>query len=225
MTLDRDKLHVAIRRLGNQHIYYMLDDAIEMLPPSKLAKLAGKYLDVKGLQLGPRGAASLLAEVQAFEKASLRGDYYQSFAVNSKNYTEMSKGTTAWIADCHRLLKRCIGEAAKGSPDKTLQAIDIIVGLLRHIDECLDDVVFFADEAGSWQVGVDWRTLFPAWFKCISAVSLPDIYAIRVKEIISEFGSYDHDKHFAAARRVATAAQKRSLDTKKGEIHRQGGAQ
>ena len=73
MIIDRDKLRVAIRRLGNQHIYYMLDDAIEMLPPSKLAKLAGKYFDVKSLRVGPKGAASLLAEVKAFEKASLRG--------------------------------------------------------------------------------------------------------------------------------------------------------
>lgn len=72
MTVDRDKLRVAIRRLGDQHIYYMLDDAIEMLPPSKLTKLAGKYLDVKELLPEPRGAASLLAEVQGFEKASLR---------------------------------------------------------------------------------------------------------------------------------------------------------
>lgn len=93
----------------------------------------------------------------------------------------------------------------------------------QHIDECLDDVIFFADEAGSWQVGVDWRTLLPACFKCLSAVSRPDVYVTRVKEIVDEFGSCDRDKHFAAARRIATAAQKRAMDAKKGEIKRQGG--
>ena len=30
-AIDRDKLRSAVRRLGNEYIYYMLDDAIELL--------------------------------------------------------------------------------------------------------------------------------------------------------------------------------------------------
>jgi hypothetical protein len=51
MKIDRDKLRSAIRRMGNEYPYYMLDDAIELLPPSKLEKLARRYLDVKSLQV------------------------------------------------------------------------------------------------------------------------------------------------------------------------------
>lgn len=51
MIIDRDKFRVAIRRLGNQHIYYVLDDAIEMMPPAKLDKLARQHLDVNSLRL------------------------------------------------------------------------------------------------------------------------------------------------------------------------------
>jgi hypothetical protein len=75
MRIDRDKLRSAVRRLGSEYIFYMLDDAIELLPPSKLVKLAGRYLDVKSLQASGPKHAGLLAEVKAFEKASRAGDY------------------------------------------------------------------------------------------------------------------------------------------------------
>ncbi len=32
IRVDREKLRVAVRRMGNESIYYMLDDAIELLP-------------------------------------------------------------------------------------------------------------------------------------------------------------------------------------------------
>ena len=67
--------------------------------------------------LGPDGKAkcTLLAEVQALESASLKGEYYESFNVSSKNFLETSSGTRAWIAECRRLLGRCI-EAKKVPP-------------------------------------------------------------------------------------------------------------
>ncbi|MFH1970582.1 MAG: hypothetical protein ABIJ53_09730 [Verrucomicrobiota bacterium] len=215
-NIDRAKLRTAIRQLKNENIYYLLDEALDMLPEKKLAKLVGRYLDLRTLQPDSKEKASLLANIQAFEKASLRGDYYESFAVNSKNCTEMSKGTRSWIAECRRLLDRCVAESGKNAPDETLKAIDTIVGLLRHIDKGLDDVIFFADEGGSWQVGVDWNKLLPVWFKSLSSMSEPAVYVSRVTAIINEFCAYDRDKHLAIARRVATPAQKRAFSNPKG---------
>ncbi len=34
IQIDRDKLRGAVRKLGNEYVYYMLDDAIELLPPA-----------------------------------------------------------------------------------------------------------------------------------------------------------------------------------------------
>jgi hypothetical protein len=39
--IDRDKLRTAVRRLGDEYIFYMLDEAIDLLPPAKLVKLVG----------------------------------------------------------------------------------------------------------------------------------------------------------------------------------------
>lgn len=52
IALDRDKVRVAIRTLPTEYVRYMLDEAIDLLPPAKLYALARKYLDVKPLRPG-----------------------------------------------------------------------------------------------------------------------------------------------------------------------------
>jgi hypothetical protein len=211
MRIDRNNLRAAIRRLGNEYVYLMLDDAIELLPPSKLAELAGRYLDVKRLQASGPKHAGLLAEVKTFEKASRAGDYYESFAVNSKNYREVSGGTRAWIAECGRLLDCCVAATGKMNPAETCDAFETIFALLQHIDKGADDMVFFADEGGSWQVGVDWKKVLPAWLTCLSATAEPEEYTRRVVDVVDRFVKYDRDKLLTMAARKASAAQRKAL--------------
>jgi len=40
IQIDRDKLRAAVRKLGNDYVFYMLNDAIELLPLTKLHKIA-----------------------------------------------------------------------------------------------------------------------------------------------------------------------------------------
>ena len=65
IQIDRDKLRAEVRRLGDEYVFFMLDDAIELLPRAKLHKLAKKYLDLKGLRPDAEKAAepSLLTDV------------------------------------------------------------------------------------------------------------------------------------------------------------------
>ncbi len=213
IQMDRDKLRAQIRRLGNEYVFYMLDDAIELLPPTKILKLAKKYLDLERLRpdSGPATRPSLLMDVERFEKASLAGDYYESFDVNGKNCTQMPAGTCAWIADFRRLLDRCVTNAKESDPGEVLQATDILFGLLDHINECLDDVIFFADEGGSWQVGVDWDRVLPVWFKVLSATAEPMDYAEKITAMLSSHYRYGRDKMLVIARRIATSEQRQAL--------------
>jgi len=88
-AIDRDKLHAAVRKLGRECVFYMLDDAIDLLPPAKLHQIAKKYLDIKGLRPDSqiKTKANLLAAVKTFDKVSRAGEYYESFMVNSKEPT------------------------------------------------------------------------------------------------------------------------------------------
>jgi hypothetical protein len=209
--IDRDKLRVAIRRMSDTNVLYLLDEAIDLLPQSKLIKLVEHFWDPATLRPDDTAEGTLLNDVKAFEKASLSGEYYEAFRVDSKNYMEKSGGTQAWIAECNRLLDRCASHAGKGNPGEVCQAIETIVALLDRIDECLDDIIFFADEGGSWQVGADWEKVLPAWFTCLSATTDPQEYARRVVETIEKYVGYDRDKYLATARRIASPAQRKSL--------------
>jgi hypothetical protein len=213
IQIDRDKLRAEVRKLGNECVFLMLDDAIELLPLAKLHKIAKKNLDLKRLRPDGEQATrpSLLKDVKLFEKASLAGEYYESFAVNSKNYTEQSRGTSAWIAEFRRLLERCVINAKTSNPVEVRQAMDTLFGLLDHIDQGNDDVIFFADEGGSWQVGVNWPKVLPAWFKVLSATAEPEEYAERIAALLSRHYSYGRDKMLAIARRTATPDQRKAL--------------
>lgn len=212
-AIDRDKLRTAIRKLGHEDVFYMLDDAIDLLPQSSLHQIARKYLDVRSLR--PQGEtkakASLLAAAKAFDKASRAGEYYESFMVDSRNYTQKSAGTTAWIADCRRLLDRCVAEQKTGAPADMREAFDILFGLLDRIDEGHDDVIFFADEGGSWQVGVDWERVLPTWFKALSATAAPGEYAERITALLSRHFKSGRDRMLALARKTATPEQRSEL--------------
>src|SRR5204863_9242563 len=110
-----------------------------------------------------------------------------------------------------RLLDRCVISARKSDPAEVRQAMDILFGLLDHIDKCHDDVIFFADEGGSWQVGVDWANVLPVWFKVLSATAEPEEYAGRIRALLSCHYSYGRDKMLAIARRTATTHQRTAL--------------
>jgi len=88
----------------------MLDDAIDLLSQARLHQIAKKYLDVGRLRPDGEVKASLLAAVKAFDRGRRVGEYYESFMVNSRNFTQQSTGTTAWIAEYRRLLDRCAAE-------------------------------------------------------------------------------------------------------------------
>jgi hypothetical protein len=191
----------------------MLNEALDLLPQSKLLKLVKRYTDPSKLQSNGDGQGSLLRQAEAFEEASLAGQYYESFAVDSRNSTEKSAGTRAWIAECHRLLDLCVAQSKKGDPFEVRKAFDILFGLLDHIDECLDNIIFFADEPGSWQIGIDWEKVLPAWFSALSITAAPDEYAARITALLKHHYSYGSTRMLTIARKIATSDQRRALSS------------
>ena len=91
------------------------------------------------------------------------------------------------------------------------RGVELLFALLRRIDEDPDSVVFFADEAGSWQVGVDWREVLPAYFECLADETPAEDFARQVDRAITDFADYGRPRHLASARRVANAEQKAAL--------------
>jgi hypothetical protein len=209
--LDREKLRTAIRTMGGDYIFYMLDDAITLLPEAKLRNLIGSYLDATDLCSDGTKKQNLLADAKSFQKASLSGSYHNGSAGRGMNREEDPIETLSWIADCRRLLDRCTKQTARRNAAEVCQTFEIVFGLLDHIDECHDDVVSFADEGGSCQMGFDWEKLLPAWFNALSATVEPAEYARRIDAVLNRHYALGHTRMLAVARNTATPAQRKAL--------------
>ena len=209
--VDLEKLRVALQRMNRDNLLLIAERAIEIVPRTKLQALVGDRVRLEDLVEGKRGAGPLLDEVRKFHAAGLAGEYYESFNVNSKNFMQKSEGTEAFIAEFDRLITKCIRSAPIRPQAPVREAFDLLFALLRRIDDDPDSVVFFADEAGSWQVGVNWRAALPAYFQCLAANSAGEEFAREVDRTIADFADYERPKHLAAARRVANSEQKAAL--------------
>ncbi len=212
ITIDRDKLRDSLRTMRADQLHLILSDVVGWLPPSKLAKLAKEHFGGwERFQPSATGRAGLLAKVREFSKASLAREYYESFDVNSKNCTEKSAGTRTWIAKCRQLLDDCVVAADKAKTAETCDAFEALFALLQQLNCDPDAIIFFADEGGAYEVGVDWRKVLSAWFSCLASLVSPDEYAHRVVEMVGRFVEYDRDHCLAQAACHGSAAQRDAL--------------
>ena len=122
---------------------------------------------------------------------------------------ELSRGTINWMAEHQRLLTRCLQETSQENPQQIRQAFDLLFNLLDEIDECRDDIIFFADEAGAWQVGVEWDEVLPCYFQVLAVVAEPSEYAERVIKLVKSHANYNSDKYFKLALEVALKPQQK----------------
>jgi hypothetical protein len=206
--VDIGKLRVALRRMSRRNLLSVAYRAIELVPRARLGALVAGMVHLDLLTEGTRGDPSLLEQVRTFHDACLRGDYYDSVDVGSKNYMDISEGADAFMAEFERLIEKCIRASAKGPLSPVREAFELLFALLRRLDRDPESVVFFADEGGSWQVGVDWRAALSAYFRCLADSAPAEHFAREVDRVIADFADYDRPTHLATARRVANARQR-----------------
>ncbi len=212
MPIDISLLRESIRtELEIEELLSLLDRAIELIPQERLPELIEGFFDPDLLSVDQLSEHPLLEDVLDFHSDSLAGLYYDDFEVNSKNFLNLSRGTINWIAEYKRLLNRCIQESSQGEPDQIRQAFDLLFNLLDKVDECRDDIIFFADEAGAWQVGVEWDELLPCYFKVLAAVAQPQEYAECAIKIVKSHANYNSDNYFKLALEVAKRPQQKVL--------------
>ncbi len=209
-SIDPEKLRTALRRMSRGQLLIIAERALELVPRTKVQAIVGDFVRRDYLAKTKRGVPDPLAEVRKFHEACIRRDYYESFRVNSTNFMDKSKGTEAFIAEFDRLVSKCVraAESKVGAPIR--EAFELLFELLRIIDQG-DEIIFFADEGGSWQVAPDWDAAMPAYFQSLAATAEPVDFAREVHRVIKDFDKHNGPRHLASARRVANARQKAAL--------------
>ena len=171
----------------------------------KVAALLGDRVQIDARVDVATEGRSLLDAVRRFHAASLSGKYYEDFPVSGKTCTQQSRGTDVFMAEFDRLVLRCVREADVGPRPAVREAFELLFSLLRHIDQCHDDVIFFADEGGSWNVGVHWRTVFPAYFRCLAETATAEEFARTAEQAILDFAGHDRSHWLSEALRACDA--------------------
>ncbi|CUI07667.1 hypothetical protein IV454_14520 [Massilia antarctica] len=212
--IDFTAVRAELRALNRSSLLIIAERAVELIPEAQLSTLLN---DVVRLTARPsksgNAPVSLLEEVRAFYDAAMAGNYYETVEINNRSRQEQSEGTDAFIAECHRLLHQCIRAADREAPSEAGVSFELLFGLLSHIDEGNDDVLFFANDGSSSDVGVDWRAALPAYFRCLARTSSPEEFARTVEQAIADFVICDRSWYLDVARTVANDAQRITLDT------------
>ena len=210
-AVDLRALRDSLGRLTRGELLIVAQRAVEMVPDTALALLMGGLVELQPDSEAAPGTATLLEEVRRLHTEGVRGTFYESFDVNSRNCGEQSRGTDAFIAEFDRLVVECVSAAQAEPGQVTAQAFEVLFSLLRHLDKGDDDVLFFADEGGSWSVGVDWSRALPAYFLCLAQSASAEDFARSVNRVITDFGEHDRGRYLAHAWNVAATGQRASL--------------
>jgi hypothetical protein len=208
---DLTKLRNELRRLRRCDLLIIAERAAELVSRADLKPLLSDFMHVDVLVVPGTKPAPLIEEIQKFYDESCDGRYFEQFEANAKNYKEHSRGTDAFVAEFDRLLRQCV-HAVEHQPGASVrEAFEVLFRLLRRIDEAPDDVVYFADEAGSWQLGVNWRMVLPGYFRCLAEMASPGEFAITIDQMIRAFAEHERPLHLRTAYQVASAAQQAAL--------------
>lgn len=208
---SRQKARDALARLDQGGLLQLMHRALELVPEEQIPTLFKDYVFPEEL-VADAAEPTLREAVLAFRDASMAGRFYDSFDVNSRNCMEMSAGTHRWIAECHRLLDWACSVVAQGESTDPREAFDVIIDLLGRINENPDAIIFFADEAGAWQVGVHWEKVLPAYFRVLAATAKPMGYARTVLDVIEEHCDYRKAELLELAKLAATEEGRAALE-------------
>lgn len=223
--IDSNTLRTELRALPRGSLLLIAERAVGLVTEDQLGALLG---DIVQVNVAPTDATpdasatvagpSLLDEVRSFNDVAMAGEFYEHVETNGGGRREQSRGTDAFVAEFDRLIRRCVSAPGVGiepgvrvSFERGVRdSFELLFALLRHIDEGQDNMLFFADEGSSLDVGVNWRVVLPAYLKCLAETetSSPAEFARAVDEVIAEFGEYDRPHYLDAARAVANDSQR-----------------
>ena len=200
-----------LRMMTRGNLLIIAERATEILSTGKLNTLLADFMPLNKAEERSSTSASLFDDVRKFHAASLGGEYYEEIRGRSHSGCDRSRGTDTFIAEFDRLTRQCIRAAKTAPPLAIREVFELLFDVLRHIDKGNDDIIFFADEGGSRDIGVDWHAVFPVYFRCLAKTASAHVFAQGVEQAIRDFADDQRTRHLQSAHRVANPAQTAAL--------------
>ncbi|HCF56999.1 MAG TPA: hypothetical protein DFS52_03255 [Myxococcales bacterium] len=219
LEIDRDKARTEVRKLGGVGLRVWLDRAMDLLPDEAFPELIADYVHLCDVLADETTHPDLLRNIREFHRDGMACRFYQDFRANSRNCMEMSRGTEIFIAEHLRLVRECLRAEQAGDLETAAEGLELLIDLMRAIDRG-DEIIFFADEAGSWQVPVMWDRVLPAWFRSLSPRMDAHPWAETVVDALNDFAACEMAEILEAARHAGTAEQRAALTEHEADLRR-----
>jgi hypothetical protein len=185
--IDRERLWWTMRGLNRGDLMQLLAQALAEVPATRLESIfrdRARPGDIGAKQ--DEAEESLRSEVEKFCGLAGQGHFHEAIPYSG---SEQSRGTQEFVARCNVLFGRCVTEGELAAPHDVRVALETLMDLMRKIDDG-EEVVYFTDEAGSWQVGVVWERVLPAYFKCLARTATENEFGAAVDRALADFAEH-----------------------------------
>jgi hypothetical protein len=164
--VSQERVWWLLRSLERDALMVIAARALANVPAPNLERVLGGYAQASDVsaRVGEQ-EPGLLATVERFSLHARQGHFNEA---TRQVRQEESWGTHEFLARCRMLFERCVAEAESGDLSQVRAALDKLMELLRALDEEPDEIVQFIGEGGSWQVGIDWHHVVPAYARCVA---------------------------------------------------------
>ena len=210
--VDRETVRTSIQAMSVASLLMIIDRALDLMTDEQLHRMLDGHVEPKELTPTTRPPENLLRLARQFHSASLHGEYYEEQRPKSWSSMDPSRGTEQFTADCHRLLERCVSAVDQNQHDIAKSAFSLIFDVIRALGEGNDDILFFADEGGLWQLGIPWPRVLPMWFRCLAATADAPEFAESILAAIETYSfSTEREALVEIACEVGTEDQRSAL--------------
>jgi hypothetical protein len=213
--MDKTRLFQFLSTQDPSALLGLLRIAYDQMSIDQLHAVFGST--VKALPPVPVDGEALLGKVEAFQRRSLAGYYYEPFDINSKNWTDVPEETDEWFEELGDLLK---ASRQLTSQRDHLHAVVCFRILYELIDKMEDgEEIVFGDEIGSWMIPIDEKEYIAAYMTSLAATATPEEFTTAALVLIQRDSWQSFvTQAYASAIRAADEAQRAHLDA---EIQRQ----
>ncbi len=210
--IDRELVREEVQHLDRGALLIVVDRALDLLSDEQLLKALDRTIAAEALAATSERLESLVELAQRFSDECLAGEYYEDHNPRHWHESDLSPGTERFIADCHRLLDRCIDTAEHADHEASQAALQLIFSVMRAIDMGGDDILFFVDDGGPWQFGIDWRRVLDTWFDCLVETADPTEFAEAATLAVNDFAlPFERSQLLDRASEMATEPQQLAL--------------
>jgi hypothetical protein len=214
--VDWAQLSEILKRRKKAALLELLEQAFFEMEPEQQRAVFGELLEKA--PAAKVESAVLQEEVAQFERDSLSKRYYQSFMINSKNWTHVPAKTHEWFDRMGDLLKDASRLTRQGDHAEAAACFERLFALIERM-ESGDDQIVFADEYGSWMIPVEEKEWVADYLTSLAATTTPDEFAAKAVPLVDRDSFQSFAAHtYKSALKAASNEQATHL---KAEIMRQ----